>query len=147
MKYFLQRIFFTMNNYNAYYTLRHSTCSRSTLTATAYRLEDFLDSLSHTNASNRRRPYVFIYVVATNTIPFEKHFHGSYSLRTFFDSRLLCCKIFVLKYFRRMSTLQKFFNTKIFPTKISYNENFPIYGISFASIKYIDALNSDHFIW
>ena len=45
------------------------------------------------------------------------------------SSRLLCCKIFVLKYFRRTSTLRKFFNTKIFPTKISYNENFPIYGI------------------
>ena len=44
------------------------------------------------------------------------------------SSRLLCCKIFVLKYFHRMSTLRKFFNTKIFPTKISYNKNFPIYG-------------------
>ena len=33
-------------------------------------------------------------------------------------------KIFVLKYFCRMSTLRTFFNTKIFPTKISYNENF-----------------------
>ena len=42
--------------------------------------------------------------------------------------RLLCCKNFVLKYFRRTSTLRKFFNTKIFPTKISYNKNFPIYG-------------------
>ena len=39
----------------------------------------------------------------------------------------LCCKIFVLKYFRRTSTLQKVFNTNIFPTKISYNKNFPIY--------------------
>ena len=27
-----------------------------------------------------------------------------------------------------MSTLRKFFNMKIFPAKISYNENFPIYG-------------------
>ena len=34
----------------------------------------------------------------------------------------------MLKYFHRMSTLRKFFNTKIFPTKISYNKNFPIYG-------------------
>ena len=33
-------------------------------------------------------------------------------------SQLLSCKIFVLKYFRRTSTLRKFFNTKIFPTKI-----------------------------
>ena len=31
----------------------------SFFTATAYRSEDFLDSLSHTNASNRRRPYFF----------------------------------------------------------------------------------------
>ena len=38
------------------------------------------------------------------------------------SSRLLC--FFMLKYFRRMSTLQAFFNTKVFPTKISYNENF-----------------------
>ena len=36
----------------------------------------------------------------------------------------------MLKYFRRTSTLRKIFNTKIFHTKISYNENFPIYGIS-----------------
>ena len=36
-KYFLQRIFSTTNNYDAYYTPRHSTCSRSTLTlATVY---------------------------------------------------------------------------------------------------------------
>ena len=34
----------------------------------------------------------------------------------------------MLKYFHRTSTLRKFFNTKIFPTKILYNENFPIYG-------------------
>ena len=33
--------------------------------------------------------------------------------------QMLCCKIFVLKYFHRTSTLQKFFNTKIFSTKIS----------------------------
>ena len=36
---------------------------------------------------------------------------------------------FVLKYFCRTSTLRKIFNMKIFPTKISYNANFPIYGI------------------
>ena len=29
-----------------------------------------------------------------------------------------CCNIFMLKYFRRTSTLQKFFNIKIFATKI-----------------------------
>jgi len=31
----------------------------------------------------------------------------------------LCCKNFVLKFFCRTSTLQKIFNTKIYPTKIS----------------------------
>ena len=36
-KYFLQRIFSTTNKYDAYYTPRHSTCLRSTLTvATVY---------------------------------------------------------------------------------------------------------------
>ena len=60
------------------------------------------------------------------------YIHGSYKYNSFryfsmavslsVRSSRLCCKIFVLKYFRRMSTLQKFFNTKI-----SYNEYFPIY--------------------
>ena len=37
--------------------------------------------------SNRCLPYFFIYVVALNTtIPFEKLFHGSYSLRMFFPT-------------------------------------------------------------
>ena len=40
-------------------------------------------------------------------------------------------KIFMLIYFCRPSTLRKLFNMKIFPTKISYNENFLIYGITF----------------
>ena len=37
-------------------------------------------------------------------------------------------KIFVLKYFRSRSGLQKFFNKKIFLTKIFQYENFPIYS-------------------
>ena len=45
------------------------------------------------------------------------------------SSRLLCCKIFVLKYFHRTSTLQKIFNAKILLTKISFNENFPIFPV------------------
>ena len=52
--------------------------------------------------SNRRLPYFFIYVVASNaTFPFEKLFHGSYFLCTFLPPALaallqtLCCKIFV----------------------------------------------------
>ena len=56
------------------------------------------------------------------------------------SSQLLCCKIFVLKYVCRTSTLRKFFNTKIFPMKISYNENFPIYG----STQYQDSLHVDY---
>ena len=93
----------------------------------------FVLSFAHQCLSNRRRPYLFIYVVATNRIPFENFSMAvSLSVRSF---RLLCCKIFVLKYFRRTSTLRKFFNTKIFLTKISYNENFPIYGnTSFVTI-------------
>ena len=93
-------------------------------------------------------PILFIYVVTANTIPFEKHFHGRYSLRTFFDSQLLCCKIFMLKYFHRTSTLRRIFNTKIFPTKISYNENFPIYGI-YHSLRIFRATKFSHvnFSW
>ena len=100
----------------------------SFFTATAYRSEEFGLSFAHQRLSNRRRPYFFIYVVAANVISFEKlSMAVTLSVRS---SRLLCCKIFVLKNFRRTSTLRKFFNTKIFPTKISYNENFPIYGSS-----------------
>ena len=47
------------------------------------------------------------------------------------SSRLLCCKIVVLKYLRRTSTLRKIFSTKIFLAKIPYNENFPIYSTDF----------------
>ena len=73
-------------------------------------------------------PYFFIYVVAS-----ENLFDSSYLLRMFLPPALaclslraraarklimllqmLCCKIFVLKYFRRMPTLRKFFNTKIY---------------------------------
>ena len=67
----------------------------------------------------------------------SKNFYGSYSLCMLFPTSMLknfhveCWKIFMLKYFRRMSTLQKFVNTKIYLTKISYHENFPIYGTRF----------------
>ena len=88
-------------------------------------------SFAHQRLSNRHRPYFFIYVVAENAISFEKL---PWQLLSVCSFRLLCCKIFVLKYFRRMSTLRKFFNTKIFLTKISYNENFPIYGNHFTTI-------------
>ena len=41
----------------------------------------------------------------------------------------------MLKYFRRTSALRKIFNTKFFPINISYNENFPIYGIRLSSLE------------
>ena len=94
--------------------------------------------------SNHRLLYFFIYVVASNaTFLVEKLFHGSYFLCMFLPPVLatllqtLCCKIFMLKYFRRTSTLRKFFSMKIFPTKISYNENFPIYGIFQFSCRFV----------
>ena len=64
---------------------------------------------------------------------------------------MLCCKIFVLKYFRRTSTLRKFLNTKIFLTKISRNENFPIYGIDLLGnrifVKTMKAANQPSIPW
>ena len=105
-------------------------------------------SFAHQRLSNHYLPYFFIYMVVSNTtIPFEKLFHGSSPICTFFptshlfyyvhvprESRLPnnnnvqtpCCKIFVLKYVQRTWTPRKIFNTKIFPTKISYSENFSI---------------------
>ena len=132
-------------------TLRHSTYSRLTLTlatvyftvtksantpVTAFELNDlwYLLHFSQPQHIDRKSfwalfrtpkplqpspsiPSYINYVVAVNAI--LKNFHGSYlSVSSY---RLLCCKIFVLEYFRRTSTLWKFFNTKIFPTKISYN--------------------------
>ena len=119
----------------------------SFFTATAYRSEAFSGSLLHTNDSPTTASILLIYTWQPR-IPFENLFHSSYFLRTFLPPALaclslrahatrkpftllqmLCCKIFVLKYFRRTPTLRKIFNTKIFPTKISYNENFPFYSI------------------
>ena len=57
--------------------------------------------------------------------------------------RRLCCKNFVLKYFHGLSTLRKIFNTKIFPTKISYNKTFSIYGI-FRSSSFAFSLVRSH---
>ena len=58
-------------------------------TATAYQPEEFLGSLSHTNASPTVAAHTFLYVVATNAISFEKLFHGSYSLCTLFPTSML----------------------------------------------------------
>ena len=56
----------------------------SFLTATVYRSEAFSGSLLYTNDSPTTAPILLIYVVASSaTIPFEKLFHGSYSLCTF----------------------------------------------------------------
>ena len=78
---------------------------------------DFGLYFAHQCLSNRRRPYIFIYVVAANVISFENFSMAvTLSVRS---SQLLCCKIFVLKYFRRTSTLRKFFQQKFHITKIS----------------------------
>ena len=49
---------------------------------------------------------------------------ADYAITNAVGCKLFC---FVLKYFRRTSSLPNFFDTKIFPTKILYNENLPIY--------------------
>ena len=73
-------------------------------------------------------PYFFIilYVVASNTFPFENS-----SMAVTFSVRFFPCSSydntnakFLLKYFRRTSTLRKF-STR------TNKENFPIYGSSF----------------
>ena len=112
----------------AYFRGRHSVCIlRSYYTfsqpCTAYQSECF-QALFRTPTPLQPPPSL---VVSNTTIPFEKVFHGSYSLRMFLPtSHLLCslrthvaqkpitlynnvqmpcCKIFVLKYFCRTSTL------------------------------------------
>ena len=89
-------------------------------------------SFAHQRLSNHRL-HTSLY-----TCSFGNVFNSSYFLCSFFPPALaclslharaawkpitilqmLCCKIFVLKYFRRTPTLRKFFNTKIFPKKIS----------------------------
>ena len=77
----------------------------------------------------------FMYIVVANGI-LSKNFSTAATLSVR-SSVLLCCKIFMLKYFRRPSTLQKFFKRKIFPTKILYNESFLIYGSIHATILYV----------
>ena len=96
----------------------------------------FVLSFAHQRLSNRHRPYLFIYVVAANTIPFE-NFSMAVSLSVC-SSQLLCCKIFVLKYFRRTSNLRKIFNTKIFLrkfhiTKISWFTVLHAYSRNFSA--------------
>ena len=83
----------------------------SFFTATAYRSEEFL-GFAHQRLSNHHRPYFFIYVVAANVIS-SKNFSMAVTLSVH-SSRLLCCKIFLLKYFCRMLTLQKFSTRKFF---------------------------------
>ena len=110
-----------------------------TATAYRYRLEAFSGSLSHTNNSPTTASlYFFIHGSLKYNNSFRKLFHGGYFLHTFLSPALaclslrtktdtllqvLCCKIFVLKYLRRTSTLRKFYNTKFCPMKNSYNPN------------------------
>ena len=102
-------------------------------------------SFAHQRLSNHRLHTSYIYVVASNTFrksfpqqllsPYVSSPCSSLPLLSARAARkpitllqTLCCKIFVLKYFRRTPTLRKIYNTKIFPPKILYNGNFPIYG-------------------
>ena len=110
-------------------------------------LEAFLGSLLHTNTSPTAASHNICSSREYNS--FEKLFHDSYSLCTFFltvhllqfastyvhvshKSRLCSINasyVVVLKYFCRMPTLRKIFNQKISPTKILCNKNFLIYNI------------------
>ena len=114
----------------------------SFFTATAYRSEVF--GLSRTSATLQPSPPIlFIYVVVAHAISFEKLFHDSYSLRAFFPTSVV--KIFVLKYFRRTSTLRRFFNTKIFTTKISCNEisRFTVFIVQMTHLNFCNSVNTD----
>ena len=117
-------------------------------TATAYRSEEFLGSLSHIAHINAS-PTVAAHTFQPQWQPRMQFLSKNFSMAVTLSvrsSRLLCCKIFVLKYFHRTSTLRKFFNTKIFPTKISYNENFPIYGILVCAL-YLGAKDTTQSLW
>ena len=129
------------------YLSRQKSYDSSFFTATAYRSEAFSGSLSHTNNSPTAASKTCLYAWQPQIQPFLSKSLPWRFLHMFLPPdlaclslcacaarkpimllQMLCRKIFVLKYFRKMLALQKFFNTKIFPTKISYNENFPIYG-------------------
>ena len=105
----------------------------SFFTVTAYRSEEFLPTfwaLFRTPMPLQPSPPILFYIRGSRKCNFFQKTSTAVTLsvRSF---RLLCWKISMLKYFRRMSTLRKFFNTKIYLTKILYNENFPIYGTRF----------------
>ena len=115
-KYFLQRIFSTTNKYDAYYTPRHSTCSRLMLTfatvyfpvaktantpATAFEV-NALSQFLHFSPSQRIDRKFLGSLSHTNASPtvaahtffiymqfLSKNFHGSYSLRTLFPTSML----------------------------------------------------------
>ena len=129
------------------YLSRQKSYDSSFFTATAYRSEAFSGSLSHTNDSLTATSNTCLYAWQPQIQPFLSKSLPWRSLYTFLPPdlaclslraraarkpitllQMLCCKIFVLKYFRKTLALQKIFNTKIFPMKISCNENFPIYG-------------------
>ena len=118
--------------HSRYLSRQMSYDSSFLFTATAYRSEAFSGFLSHTNDSPTTAS-ILLYIRSSHEYlskSFPRQLLSPYvsSLRSSLPLQTLCYKIFVLKYFRRTPTLRKFFNTKIFPTKISYNENFPIYG-------------------
>ena len=111
----------------------------------------------------------FIYMVAstlTNSMAVTPSVHSSW-LHTYSSTstccakanyaiipgnnvQTLCCRFFVLQYFRRTSTLRKSFNPKIFPSKISHKEKFPNYGRILSQVKAaapLDALEPAVPIW
>ena len=119
------------------YLSRQMSYNSSSFTATVYRSEAFSGSLSHTNDSptaNIRGSLKYVYSnFFRKTLPWQLlsqyvsspcsslpllmctcHTKANYVIT------MLCCKIFV-----GHRPYKKFFNTKIFATKNSYNEKFP----------------------
>ena len=92
----------------------------SFFTATAYRSEE----LFRTPTPLQPSPPILFYIRGSREWNFFRKTFPWQLLSPYVLPNFYVVKIFVLKYFRRMSTLRTFFNTKIFPTKISHNKNF-----------------------
>ena len=88
---------------------------------------------AHQRLSNRHRPFFFLYVVAANAISFKKNFSMAVILSVC-SFRLLCCKIFMLKCFRRRSTLWKFHITTISRFMVCNNVMFVVWDFHYPPI-------------
>ena len=104
------------------YLSRQMSYDSSSFTAIAYRLEAFRPP-----TTLPLPPPILLYICGSleyisfwKTFLWQLHVLSLYIFPPALATPLqtLCCKIFVLKYFRRTSTLRKIFNMKIFPTKI-----------------------------